>query len=173
VRSICVKQIGKTFSQLPFGSTTWRPTVEHGKAKPGMNNHHFDRGPESDVDPATWNRASYNHHPCDDLEPIDLVPNSYREAALHFLGIMYAIDQFWETAPDARAAAVAVAIVLQWPSTRGLSVPEIAGQLGTTPATIARACARFSEIAGLHAGGVRFIRPGAGSNGDKPAAVRA
>jgi hypothetical protein len=40
-----------------------------------------------------------------------------------------------------------------------------AEQLGCTPSTITRACTRFREMAGLAAGGgVRFIRPGAGSN---------
>ncbi len=66
-------------------------------------------------------------------------------------------------------AVIAVAVVLGWPSTRRLTVTEIAEQIGCTPATIARACARFREMAGLDSDG--GIRPGAGSsNGDKPAA---
>ena len=33
--------------------------------------HHFDRGSDNDFDdPSGWNRASYNHHRCDDIEPI-------------------------------------------------------------------------------------------------------
>jgi hypothetical protein len=65
-----------------------------------------------------------------------------------------------------------VAVTLQWPSVRGLSIDNIAGQLGCSPATINRACARFSEMAGL-AGGVRFIRRGAGLNGDKSTSIQA
>ena len=52
-------------------------------------------------------------------------------AALHHLGIMYAVDDFITAAPDARVAVVAVAVVLGWPSTRGLTVPEIADQLAS------------------------------------------
>jgi predicted transcriptional regulator len=54
-----------------------------------------------------------------------------------------------------------------------LNVSEIAEQLGTTPATITRSMTKFREMSGLAAGGVRFVRPGAGSNGDNPAAVQA
>ena len=127
---------------------------------------------ESSNDPATWDRASYNHHPCDDFEPLPDVSNPYRQAAIAYLQLMFAVDEFITAAPDARFAVIAVAIVLGWPSTRGLTVPEIAEQLGVSASTITRNCARFREMAGL-AGGVRFIRPGAGSsNGDKPAAVQ-
>jgi hypothetical protein len=41
------------------------------KAKPGMNHHHRDSGSDSEFDdPSEWSRASYNHHPCDDFEPL-------------------------------------------------------------------------------------------------------
>jgi hypothetical protein len=55
-----------------------------------------------------------------------------------------------------------------------LSIDNISGQLGCSPATLTRSIARFKTLAGLNsAGGVRFIRPGAGlSNGDKPATVQ-
>jgi hypothetical protein len=77
--------------------------------------HHFRdyAGSNNDsIDPAEWCSASYNRHPCDDFEPLSDEPNSYRVAALRFLGIMYAIDRYMETAPDARAAVVAVSIAL-------------------------------------------------------------
>jgi hypothetical protein len=121
---------------------------------------------DSDGDPAGWNRASYNHHPCDDFEPLPDTSSDYRQAALYHLKIMLAVDRYLETAPDARLAVIAVAVVLGWPSTRGLTVTEIADQLGISTSTIARACTRFREMAGLGVsagGGVRFIRPGAGS----------
>jgi hypothetical protein len=123
-----------------------------------------------------WNKASYDHRPCDDFEPLPDVSNPYRQAAIFHLQIMFAVDEFITAAKDARFAAIVVAVVLGWPSTRGLTVTEIAEQIGCTPATIARACARFREMSGLRVsatGGVRFIRPGAGSNGDKPPAVQA
>jgi len=138
-------------------------------------NHHRDGGSDNDLDPAGWNRASYSAHPIDEIEPICDAPNPYRQAALHHLQLMYAVDEFITAAPDARLAVVAVAIVLGWPSTRGLSVPAIAEQLGVSTSTMGRACARFREMAGLgvSAGGVRFVGNGAGSNGHKPAAVQA
>ena len=75
-------------------------------------------------------------------------------------------------AADARFAVIVVAIVLGWRSTRGLTVAEIAAQIGCPPLTITWACNRFREMSGL-AAGMRFIRPGAESSGDKPAAVQA
>jgi hypothetical protein len=136
--------------------------------------HHFDPGSDSDTfnDPSTWQKASYDRHPCDDLEPIDLAPNGYRQAALTYLNLMWTVDEFITAAEDARLAVVAVAVVLGWPSARGLSIGNIAGQLGCTPAALTRSIARFKAIAGLDsAGGVRFVRPGAGSNGDKPTLI--
>ena len=139
-----------------------------------VQQHHFDHGADNDSDPAGWNRASYNHHPCDDFEPLPDTSSDYRQAAIHHLQLMYRVDEYVSAASDARFAIIVVAIVLGWPSTRGWTVPEIAEQLGVSTVTISRACARFREMAGLYsAGGVRFIRPGAGSNGgDKPVAER-
>jgi Homeodomain-like domain len=139
-------------------------------------NHHRDRCSDNDFeDPAGWSRASYQSHPVDFLEPLSDEPNDYRAAAIYHLQFMYAVDEFVTAATDARLAVIAVAIVLGWPSTRGLTVPEIADQLGISTSTIARACARFREMAGLgvSAGGVRCIGNGAGPGGDKPAAVQA
>ena len=140
-----------------------------------MRHFHEPAGSDEFLDPAGWSRASYSAHPIDSIEPLSDEPNSYRSAALHHLQLMYAVDEFITAAEDARLAVVAGAVVLGWPSIRGLTVPAIAEQLGVSTSTIARACARFREMSGLglSAGGVRFIRPGAGSNGDKPAAVRA
>lgn len=69
-------------------------------------------------------------------------------------------------ATDARVAVVAVRS--HWPSARGLSVSNIAGQLESTTAALTRSIARFKAMAGLDSDG--GVRPGAGSsNGDKPA----
>jgi hypothetical protein len=111
---------------------------------------HIDRGSASDFnDASTWNRASYNHHPCDDFEPLPDAPNHYRAAALYHLRIMLAVDEFITAAEDARFAVIVVAVTLQLPSVRGLSIGDIAGQLECSPATITRACTRFREMAGL------------------------
>ena len=111
---------------------------EHGKRKAGDSltvKHNFDRGSDSDFcDPGGWNRASYESHPIDSIEPIDLAPNGYRQAALHHLQLMYSVDEFISAAPDARAAVVAIAVVLKWPSVRGLTVPAIADAFISAPA---------------------------------------
>jgi hypothetical protein len=137
-------------------------------------NHHRDRGSDSEFnDPGGWNKASYFDDPIDSIEPLPDVPNDYRQAAIYHLQLMFAVDEFLSAAQDARLAVVAVAVVLGWPSARGLSVVNIADQLGCSPATLTRSIARFKTMAGLNsAGGVRFIRPDAGSNGGKPAAVK-
>jgi hypothetical protein len=141
-----------------------------------MNHHHRDCGVDNDFnDPAGWNKAAYFDDPINSIEPLPDISNPYRQAAIYHLGLMYAVDRYMETVPDARLGIIAVAIVLKWPSVRGLSVDNISGQIGCSPSTIGRACARFREMAGLGSagGGVRFIRPGAGSlNGDKPVSGR-
>jgi Homeodomain-like domain len=139
-----------------------------------MRHFHEPAGSNESNDPANWDRASYKHHPCDDFEPLPDAPNDYRAAALYHLQLMYAVDEFIMAAEDARAAIVAVAVVLGWPSTRGWTVPEIAEQLGVSASTITRACDRFREMSGLPAGGFRLDHLGAGFwNGDKTPAVRA
>ena len=121
------------------------------------------------LDPAGWDRASYSAHPIDSMEPLSDEPNGYRSAALYHMRIMWVIDDFITGAPDARLAVVAVAVVLGWPSARGLTLGNIADQLGCSPSTLTRCIARFREMAGLSSGGQ--LRPGAGSlNGDKPPA---
>jgi hypothetical protein len=134
--------------------------------------HHLDRGLDSETfnDPGGWDKASYSAHPVDSMEPLSDEPNPYRAAALHHLRLMYAVDEFLTAAEDSRLAVVSVAIVFGWPSARGLSVANIAGQLGVSASTIIRACARFREIAGL--GPPAGVRPGAKSLNGGPAAVR-
>jgi hypothetical protein len=137
-----------------------------------MRHFHEPAGLSDTNDPATWDAASYNHHPVEDLEPLPDIPNPYREAALFHLQIMLACDEFVTGAQDARLAIVAVSICLGWPSTRSLSIDNIANQLGCTPTALTRSVARFKTLAGLgvSAGG---LRPGAGSNGAKLAAGQA
>jgi hypothetical protein len=132
-------------------------------------NHHPVRGADNDLDPARWNRASYTPDILAELgEPLPDAPNEYRQAALYHLRLMYVVDEFLTAAPDARIGVVAVAVTLGWPSARGLSVSNIADQLGCSLSTLTRSIARFKTMAGLNsAGGVRFIRPGVGSYGEK------
>jgi hypothetical protein len=144
------------------------------QAKPAMNQHRED-GVDNDFnDPAGWNRSSYTPDILAKIgEPLPEKPNGYRAASIHYLGIMFAVDQFLETSPDARVGVVAVAFTLGCPSTRGLTLADIADQLGCSPSTLTRAIARFKALAGLDSNGaMQGIRVGAGSsNGDKPAVL--
>ncbi len=131
-----------------------------------------NRATDGFQDAAEWNVSSYSDHPVDTLEPLADTPNAFRDAAIAYLKVLLAMDEFLTTIDDARAGWIAVAIVLKLTSVRGLSVANIASQLGCSPTTISRYMAKFASMADLDSeGGVRFIRPGAGLNGDKPAAV--
>jgi hypothetical protein len=138
--------------------------------------HHRDCDLDNDTaDPASWNRASYTPDILAEIgEPLAEKPNDYRKASLHFCRIMFCVDEFTTTASDARLGVIVVAIVLKWPSVRGLTVTEIAEQIGCSPLTLTRSISRFKTMAGLDSNGaMQGIRPGAGSsNGDKPAAVQ-
>ena len=67
-----------------------------------MRHFHEPAGLNDFDDPGEWAKASYEHHPCDDFEPLPDVPNPYRQAALQHLGLMYSVDQFLTEAKDAR-----------------------------------------------------------------------
>jgi len=126
------------------------------------------------IDPAGWNRASYTPDLLAELgEPLPDIPNSYQQAAIYHLQLMYAVDEFLTAATDSRLAVVAVAIALGWPSTKGLTLGNVADQLGCSLSTLTRSIARFKAMAGLGLNSAGGVRPGAGSNDDKSAAVRA
>jgi len=158
------------------GTVISNPGPDMVNGKPTMH-HHRDCGSDNDFDdPSGWNRASYTPDILAEIgEPLPKKPNHYREAALHFVRTMYAVDEFLTASPDARVAVVAVAFTLGCPSTHGLTIADIAGQLGCTTATLTRSIARFKALAGLDSNGaMQGIRVGAGSsNGDKPATVQA
>jgi hypothetical protein len=138
-----------------------------------MRHFHEPAGSDDFNDPAAWDRASYTPDILAEIgEPLPEVPNGYRQAAIFHLNLMFAVDRFLEGSPDARVAVVSVAVVLGWFSARGLTLGDIADQLGYSLSTLTRSIARFKAIAGLgvSAGG---IRPGAGSsNGQLQAGPR-
>jgi hypothetical protein len=119
-----------------------------------VQHHHFDRGSDSETfnDPGEWAKASYYDDPINSIEPLPDTSSDYRQAALFHLQLMLAVDEFITAAEDARLAIVAVSVCLGWPSTRSLSISNIAEQLGCTPATLTRSITRFKTLAG-QAGG--------------------
>jgi hypothetical protein len=75
------------------------------------------------------------------LNKLSVIPNKHRRnraAAIYHLQLMYVVDEFLTAAIDARVAVVAVAVVFGWPSARGLSVGNIADQLGCSLSTLTR-----------------------------------
>ena len=137
-----------------------------------MRHFHEPAGSDDFNDPGGWDKGCYKSHPVDSMEPLSDERNGYRAAAICHMRLMWAVDDFVSTAAGARLAVNAVGITLGWPSTRGWTVPAIAAQIGCSPATISRACARFREISGLPAAGFQYDGPGAGFNNSEAPAVR-
>jgi hypothetical protein len=77
--------------------------------------------------------ASYTAHPIDELEPLLDDPDPYQAASLDHLRVLLAIDAYMMDSENPRLAWITVAITFDLTSTRGLSVTEIAGQMGVSP----------------------------------------
>lgn len=68
------------------------------------------------------------------------------------------IDTFMMDSEDPRLVWITVAITFHLTSIRGLSVTEIAGQMGVSAATVSRATAEFKRLANLDpAGSIQAI----------------
>jgi hypothetical protein len=121
------------------------------------------------LDPASWNAASYTHHPVDDLEPIPDHSSSYRDAALECLRILASVDSFMSRARDPRLAWTAVSGVIGLTSTSKLTEAEIGRQLGVTELSVHRAMAKFVKLANLDpAGGLRALGQIRSNGGPRP-----
>jgi hypothetical protein len=93
-------------------------------------------------------------------------------AALEYLNVLLEleVDKFMSSSKDGVCDWVSVSIVLGLPSTRGLSSPQIAGQLGCTEKALNASTARFLRLAGLDpAGGLweRKSRSNGAPNGSQ------
>jgi hypothetical protein len=100
----------------------------------------------STVDCAEWDSCSYEHHPVDDIEPIDTTSPAYREASLHLLKVVGIIDTFLTGSRDARMAATAFSIAFGLSSTRGRTLTEVATDLGVTKQALSRYVCRFLRM---------------------------
>ncbi|HXM28553.1 MAG TPA: hypothetical protein VN957_21210 [Chthoniobacterales bacterium] len=101
------------------------------------------------LDPASWNAASYTHHPVDDLEPIPDHSTFYRDAALECMKILRSVDAFMSRATDPRLAWVAISCTLELTSTSKLTEAEIARQIGVSEQSVRRAMNKFMRLANL------------------------
>jgi hypothetical protein len=104
-------------------------------------------------DPASWDVASYTHHPVDDLEPIPDDHTAYRDAALECMKILRSVDVFMSRARDPRLAWVAVSCTLELTSTSKLTEAEIARQIGVSEQSVRRAMNKFTKLANLDPAG--------------------
>lgn len=109
----------------------------------------YDSGPS---DPAEWSSNCHCHLPVDDMEPLTADAKPYREASLSCLRVLIAVDAFMHSSRDPRLAWCVVSKTLELHSLAGISVRELAHQLGVAVSTVVRALARFREMAGLDAG---------------------
>ena len=100
-------------------------------------------------DPASWNAASYNAHPVDELEPLPDHSTSYRDAALECMKILRSVDAFMSRATDPRLAWVAISCTLELTSTSKLTEAEIARQIGVSEQSVRRAMNKFMRLANL------------------------
>jgi hypothetical protein len=87
--------------------------------------------------------------------------------------VLLATDEFLTATDDPRLGWIAVAIVLKLTSVRGLSVGDIANQLGVSAAAIHRCTAKFAKMANLDRdGGLGSVQPFR-SNDEKPDVIQA
>jgi hypothetical protein len=101
-------------------------------------------------DPSAWDCASYTPDMCAEMgEPLPDVQSDYRTAAQTHIATLKAIDVFMATASNPRLAWITVALTFDLTSVRGLSLTEIAGEMGVSPQTLSRSTAKFQELAGL------------------------
>jgi hypothetical protein len=110
------------------------------------------------LDPADWNAASYDAHPIDEIEPIQIDPTPYRTAAIACMKILASVDAFMSRATDPRLAWVAISCTLELTSTSKLTEAEIARQIGVSELSVRRAVGKFTKLANLDpAGGLRAL----------------
>jgi hypothetical protein len=108
----------------------------------------FD-GQGSSGDPAEWNRTSYESDPIDSMEPLEVVPNEYRERALDCMALLKAVDECMARAQDPRLAWVGISTVLDLDSTRGRSLVELSRQMGCSEDALSNSKASFRKLSGL------------------------
>jgi len=89
----------------------------------------------------------------DEIEPLPEVQSDYRIAALTHMATLKAIDQYMADSEDPRLAWTVCSTVFDLTSTRGLSMGEIAGQIGVSPQTLSRATAEFKRLANVDSAG--------------------
>ena len=101
-------------------------------------------------DPADFSEASYQHHPVEDLEPLDATTSEYRECAVRMLRVLDIVDWFMcrrEQGPPREWHAVSLALGLS--STRGLTETEVARHWGVSRQCISKDVTVILRVTGL------------------------
>jgi hypothetical protein len=112
--------------------------------------HSFDN-PNGTNDPASWDLASYSHHPQEDLEPIEPTASEYRACALQMLSVLRGIDVFMCQTHTRRSGRkwTAVSLALGLASTSGRTETELAEEGGVCRAAVSKDVIRVLELTGL------------------------
>jgi hypothetical protein len=83
------------------------------------------------------------------MEPVEVVPNDYREASLVFLRVLLTIDTHMSRIRDARLGWVSVSVALGLTSTRGKTLTQLATEMGITKQALSRPTAKLLRMTGL------------------------
>lgn len=103
------------------------------------------------LDPSTWPEASYEHHPVDDMEPVepDLVAMAYREASRRMLRVINSSMTWLRNPKHYEVAWWQVQFALGTIHCEGRSMTEVGLTLGVGRAAISKGATelcRMSEI---------------------------
>jgi len=90
-----------------------------------------------------------NAHPVDELEPLDVTADAYRDAAQRLALCLEAVFRFLETSRRRDLANAQWAVALGLPSVQGHSVTELALQFGVTKQDFSKGVTRFLRMSGL------------------------
>jgi len=133
-----------------FGATAQGLTLSFSRLKrETLSYGHYSASVDEFNDPADWSTSCTTETAVDVLEPLSDVDNPYREYALIFLELAYRIDEWMSSNTNGTLAWVSVSVSLNFPSTQGLTIPEIARQMEIPEQELRRSIEGFRRIAKL------------------------
>jgi hypothetical protein len=100
-------------------------------------------------DPADYDSASFEHHPVEDLEPIDTTTSDYRAVAMRMIILLDTVDWRMQRCQDPRKTWIAFAIFAGLHSVAGRTLTSIANEMGVTKQALSRDVTLFARVTGL------------------------